>query len=154
MQTGSCGTSRSYYIVISLIMLITVSNFIHKELFLSSTSSLGPSLLCSSSMATRASTTSSQHVPKNRSIQQPPSDGLSPATFLINFKLDSEEGVCSNFQKNPSHAMSWLTKQREQSTQKSDVDVASTAATAAVSCMAVVESWFSSRFFILLLKRK
>jgi hypothetical protein len=37
MQTGSCGKSQSYYVVISLIILIAACNFIREEIHLSST---------------------------------------------------------------------------------------------------------------------
>lgn len=43
MQTGSCGKSQSYYVLISLIILIAACNFIREQIFLSSTSTL-PSL--------------------------------------------------------------------------------------------------------------
>lgn len=83
MQTGSCGKSRSYHIVVCFVLLTIVYNYFRKVLFLQSSSSslLGvPSLL--------------------------PSCGLSPAKFLINFKLEPKEGVCTKFQRISTHTKS------------------------------------------------
>ena len=121
MQTGSCGKSRSYCIVICFVLLTIVYNYIRQAMFLSSSSS---SLFGVPSL--------------------PPSRGLSPAKFLINFKLEPKQGVCTKFQRISTHAKSWLTKHTEQCKQKRKI-----AAAAVTSTSTVVESWFSSRFFIL-----
>jgi hypothetical protein len=89
MQTGSCGKSQSYYVVITLMMLITVCNYIRKELFLSSTSSSLSPLRWSCAPSTDSSIF-------------PPKD----FAFLINFKLESTEGVYPQFQRISIHAKS------------------------------------------------
>ena len=101
MQTGSCGKSQSYYVVISLMMLITVCNYIRKELFLLPSSS-------------------SSRWPNSNPSASPPNDAPS-TVFLINFKLLSKEGVYTKIQeiqKSSIYAKSWLTKHFQQCTGK------------------------------------
>lgn len=103
MQTGSSGKSHSYYIVISLVLIITLYNYIRKELLLSSS----PPWLqwpCGDSSSSSC---------------LPPKDGSSSATFLINFKLETAEGVVCNRLQRIFHRSerSWLSKQHEHCTE-------------------------------------
>ncbi|CRL03849.1 CLUMA_CG016979, isoform A [Clunio marinus] len=92
MQTGSCGKSPSYYIIISLMLLIILSNIAHKELFLS---------LPKSSLELKPSHRYS-HAQKSSTIS-PRKYGLSSTAFLINFKLESTEGVGKQYQSIFTH---------------------------------------------------
>lgn len=107
MQTGSCGKSQSFYIIISLTMLITLWNFVRKELFLSASPQFSSSSPC---------------VPF-RVLSNPPlkdGGGSSSTVSVINFKLESEEGVgkLKLYQRVFIYSKSWLSKQREQYTEK------------------------------------
>lgn len=93
MQTGSCGKSHSYYVVISLMMLLSLCNYLRKELFL-----LSSSTNCLKNK-------SSQHHARSATLKQQES--------RIHFKLQTKDKVFN--QKDFQHlTKSWLSTEQQQ----------------------------------------